>query len=266
MTSRRSGMKMLPVVGGIVLAIVALSFAAYTWYPPVTRLVDGVLMLNSLPESLRGVTFVRLTNEGKPTFLKGNGIGLVESVPTFKPGVSLSPDGNKQTLAIRTATTTPAAAIDFSEWRIVIAPARDEGETKTLAFGYAPHFISDSEVVYFTQSGIALYDATTEAYKLISPFPTTRKVGGIVQYSPDGTLVLWQDVASRQYVLARIDSQSYTELTTYPSLSYPLLLDTGVYDTYKTPEGTLVWHYRPDGTRDDVTIIPSSLAISSLQL
>lgn len=250
------------VLGVLIFGGVA---SSYFWYPPTTVLVDGMLMLRGIPDDLKTATFVQ-AGEGRVREMKREGVFLLpHRAENDTRGISLSPDGSRFVVAVQPDKPNPAVgAINFEQWTVGLVS--QSGEFTTLAKGYAPQFLTDSKIMYFSQAGIAVHDLSDNSSALIMRHQELGNdwLAGYVQFSPDRSLVLWKKAASQEYVLARISAQTYTPLGTFSGLKYPVLRDSAVYDTRVTEEGTEVWAYQLDGTQTQVSLIPASLKINNL--
>lgn len=241
----------------VIVAIIGTAISSYYWYAPSTRMVDGIVAIRSLPKELQNVTFVRVSESGSER-LNINGFRFVKASEDTH-GLSISPNGSKVTYAI----PSKKDASDFSKWNIVL---RESGGARMLANGYAPHFLTDTKILYFAQGGIVVHNLETQKSDFIMfvPDKNVNWIGAPVTYSKDGSFVLWKHKVSNEYVLGSISENSYQPLGTFISLNSPVLVGDAIYDTRTTSQGTEVWVYRVNSAPELVTVLPSSLSINTL--
>lgn len=192
--------------------------------------------------------------------IRENG-STVYTSPTSKLGAALSPNGGwvaftELPILNRGASTTPIASTTVS---IV---AKDGTGYRTIGPGFSPFFVSDTILVFFSDSGLVTYDlaarhatfidANVRAPNLPYPAPTQ---------SPDGTLIAWTSPGDRKVMVKRLsENGTVNDFLTFSDVKSPTiaLANDALFMIERSQTGTRLWRYEltKDATPVEVTSLP----------
>lgn len=263
--------KLFPTIGIVLvifLVIIALS-AMYFFYLPFKDKINSMVAAAKVPTELREVVFVRTVVGERSVFYRTEQFAfVVKETPERSLGAAISPDGTSRVIAGAfkngryVTESVDGSVIDPSVWYISVQSR--EGETKGVAYGYAPAFLNDTHIAYFSAKGIAVYDLATGRSALVYVVPEGTLFSR-VQYAPDRTHVLWTDATSDETVVASLSTTEVKPNATFTGLISPILRNTGVYDFRWTEAGTeLVQHSFDGRTTRSILTIPASMSILSM--
>ncbi|HYF28956.1 MAG TPA: hypothetical protein VEA36_01160, partial [Candidatus Paceibacterota bacterium] len=206
------------------------------------------------PQHIEGLQFVR-NAAGDTLWLSG----------------SRSPDGSRVVFAISTSTQAimpfvQAEKVTPSAYQVLMRPTEGSG-VQSIAYGYAPAFLDDTHISYFTDAGIAVMDTQTGEATLLFRYPAGTVLSSGVRYSPDRRTVLWTDAMTGESVAGSITPSAYTPLSTFKDLASPVLGNAAVYELRRTHEGQELWKRTLDGSSSaKVLTLPASLSILTMAL
>lgn len=265
--------KHLVLIGTIVgiLMLIALACAAYFFVPAVQDSLRSSLAAMHVPVDLKAASFIGVTGT-QQTYYQAKGFGF-EKVqnPTLDDRTALSPNGS--VLAVvdsdpvngrivnRTLGPDP---VDPSLFRISLKSK--DGTVTPVAKGYAPAFLDDTHLAYFSKSGLVVHDTALNTSILLFRFASSTRISG-AQYSPDRTHVMWTDTTTGETIVAAVSPTAYTALHTYKDLISPVLGNSSLYDVrfLAIKDGTQLLAYPFDGRMPAVVLtIPASMNIRSM--
>lgn len=263
------------ILGGIVailLLVVGGIAALYMWYTPFRNRVDEVRAIISMPTDLRSAYFAGSTSSGEKVFYRIEGLQfIIDQKPDYQLPGATSPNGTKAVFAAEDVggakkiigTSKPTVTLD--RWVVVIGTIAD-GSTQEIAMGgYAPEFIDDTHIGYFTKAGYRVYDTTVGTSTLVGTFLPGITFSSRITYSPDRTLVIWTDTASHTTTVARVSSENYAPVATFAAFDQASLSNTHAYDLRKgMPASQVIQHPLDDGRASVAVLLPASLGIQLL--
>jgi len=258
------------VVLAVSAALLAGAYAVYQWYPPAHDRITEAYVALTLPKDLKGAQFLR-GDAGRPYHAETLEFTETSKEERLVPAGVRSSSGN---LMVYAYGKTPndfmpyifPVAITPSDWTV----ATVQSESKELAVigkGYAPAFLDDTHVAFFTSEGIRMIDLDTYVTSTLYLFPEGEVPTSYVRYSPDRTHLLWVN-ADKVTTLARIGTTGVEVINTYTFLWPALLTDQGLYEQHIVLPGDIeVWRHAFDGlVREKVITIPSTLGFKLLML
>lgn len=267
------GKKHLLLIGVIasIIVLIALACAAYFLIPSVQDPIRSGLAAMHVPADLKQVSFVGVVG-AQHTYYQAKGFGFeVVQNPTFDSSTALSPNGSVLAVADaaavngiivnRTLVSEPVSPEDYS-----ISLKSKDGSVVPVAKGYAPAFLDNTHLAYFSKSGFVVHDTALNTSVLLYKFATSTKIAQ-VQYSPDRTHLMWTNTDTGETTLAAINSTAYKPLHAYVDLIGPVLGNTALYDVryLAIPDGTQLLAYPFDGGAPSVVLtIPASMNIRSM--
>lgn len=185
------------------------------------------------------------------------------SSTTTKSGAVRSPDG--KTVAFTEQFAGMEGSRNPSDWRIVIANATTK-EAFRLSSGFAPFFIDDTHLAWFTNVGIVERDLASGETKVLyeRAFNQTFPLGG---QSPDRTQVAWFDRQEKAVIVYRV-SEDPAIVHTAPAYAGGIVLGTNnLYYVFADAKGTSILRFIPGKTSPVVVHrIPASLSITAITL
>lgn len=267
------GKKHLVLIGTIVsiLVLIALGCAAYFFVPAIQNPIRSGIAATHVPGDLTQVLFIGVTGS-KNTYYQAKGFGFeTVQTPTFDSSTALSPNGSvladvdsdpvNGRVTNRTLGPSP---VDPDQFRIVLKSK--DGTSVPVAKGYAPAFLDDTHLAYFSKSGFVVHDTARGTSVLLFRFATSTKISQ-VQYSHDRTHLIWTNTESGETILAAISPTAYKPLHAFVDLISPVLGDTALYDVryLAIPDGTQLLAYPFDGGAPVVVLtIPAYMNIRSM--
>ncbi|KND49775.1 MAG: hypothetical protein AB203_01660 [Parcubacteria bacterium C7867-008] len=257
-------------VVGLVLLLLGCSVAAYFFYKPFTKVIDGAVLALSVPQDLRSVHFFVGDNKNSKSYHLSNlGLKADSGTGALTAIESTSPDGANVVVSYKTPSDQitqlfTGKKISPNDWNIVLRNVSNP-EGAVIAHGYAPVFVDNTHISYFSVAGVVMYDLTTKSAKLVFKYPEGSMLDSKVQYSPDHSLVMWSNKIGGDIILSRISASSFTNLRTFKRFTNPILTNTNLYELRKNPKGPEIWRHAVEGdVVEKVTTIPVSLGVNSL--
>jgi hypothetical protein len=248
----------LGVLGGALVA-------AYFLYQPFRHKAEELPIAQRMPADLQGAYLVEKGTGGTASFYEIGEFGFTYTPkPRLVPPGALSPDGTRGVIARQRENIIPSITITPSAWAIEVFIVPD-GEPTEVAQGYGPAFLDDTHIGYFSDTGYTVLDLTSGETLFTSPFSTGSTLGHGVQYSPDRTLVMWTDAATKETIVARVDTGTYERIGTFtePALR---LMNEAVYELRPTPEGMELRSYPlTGGAGTSVTHLPAHMKVQLIQ-
>ncbi|KND51080.1 MAG: hypothetical protein AB202_01560 [Parcubacteria bacterium C7867-007] len=255
---------------GVVMFLTTVATIAYLYYAPFTRTIDTAVFVVGLPEDLKTAHFFIGTNvQSRSHHL--NGLRLIPdgtSGPLTSIG-SISPDSSRVVMSYKSPADTvtqlfTGKAVKPSEWNVTVRAADSQNGT-VIARGYAPAFLDNEHVSYFTDAGVVVLNTSTGKAALIFRYPAGTVLDSKVQYSPDRTHVLWSNAVAGDIIISEISATAFTNIHTFERVANPILTNTSLYHVRKTLGDSEIWRLSFDGSSvEKVHSIPASLKVNSV--
>lgn len=229
-------------------------------YEHVAHITGAVRML--APTERGGYAALARDLEGANQRLIVDGL-LVAEHPSLR-SVAVSTDGRR--VAYAETADGSAYAGDPASWAVrVYYP--DPQTVQEIGPGFAPFFIDDSTLGYFTAAGIFAVDLETGTPRALSREPITHPRDAVL-VSPDRTRIALPNAQGSIEVYAitdagleRIGDFAFGEV---PGAASPELGDDGLYAVRPTNNGSEVWRRGFDGSLKRIAILPPSLETTAI--
>lgn len=176
--------------------------------------------------------------------------------------LSASPDGRR--IAYAETSDGSVYAKDPSQWLVKVYYP-DPGTTQTVGAGFAPFFLSDTTLGWFTALGAYQMNLEQGTVTALLSESFTQPFEGVM-VSPNRTIVA--RVATDGVHVYRIDGTTMTLIDTYRlegTNSYALGNDA-LYAIRGTADGAAIWRQGFDGSLRQITVMPATLGVTGLIL
>ena len=237
---------------------VVFTHAGYTY----TEEVRFLGAARTLVETAKGYAALETVAEGGAQRLVVDGVTKVES-PSLR-SVSASPDGRR--IAYTETSDGSVYAADPSRW-VVKVYYPDPGTTQVVGSGFAPFFIDDITIGYFTAAGIFAINLETGVPRALAR-ESFRYPFDALLVSPDRTHLAWQDTDHQVHLYTLTSTGataagllSFTELE---GASAVTMGNQGLYTVRATNVGSEVWRRGYDGSFTRVVVLPPALETTRL--
>jgi len=256
-----------------VIVLIGSAFFASMLYSPFKRVADEAFVVLRMPPELKRAHFYT----SAPTYDGYHISGLQFVRNTTRDTIVLagteSLDRSRRVLSYTeledsvpmnvTAHYVGGRKIVPGEWTIAITES-NRG-LKPVARGFAPAFLDETHIAFFTDIGIAVLDLNSGIEENIYEHPPGSRIDSRIRYSPDRTLVMWTNALTNETMLGRISIHSLELLAVNTKFGNPILTDAALYEARKTLRGLEIWKYDIDGSIErKILTIPPSLSFTSM--
>ena len=257
----QKGMRIALGITIIAIALlVAAVFAAVRYYPPASLVWSAL----RVPAELRNATFIASDPTGQTVeYVIAGGTFKPKPASALTPNTKVSPNGAVLAYAENFQGIPGARNPDDS--RIVLTNAATN-ERFVLSKGFAPFFLDDNHVFWFTPAGLVTRNLSSGESKLVYPRAIAQSFD-LLSQSPDRSLVIWRDAIKKVLVVYRVGENAGLVAELPRNLAPVTLSNNALYIAIPSTEGTKVWRLGFDGSEPVfVYKIPAQLKITSITL
>ena len=242
-------------IGALVLGVVG----AVNYYPPASAVWSAL----TIPPELKNATFVATDENGQSIRYRVSGGTYKIQDSAAVSEYALSPDGRLHVFSEQ--FQGEAGDRNPENFRIVLVN-NVTGERYEHGIGFAPFFVDNVRLIWFTPAGLVLRDLGSNETTMLYEQPLASTHDFVAQ-SLDRTLIVWRNGARRLVTVYRVGENEGIVAQLERRIPPVFLGNTAFYIPNPTPAGTEIWKHQFSDTEPVlVHTIPSHLGINSMTL
>lgn len=300
---RRSSRARIALIASIVVALAVTAYLLVVMQQPLPGSLGRAISALTLPAELRDARLVSSSPRGTDVYVHeglsyAHAAHIAGAVRTLAPterggyaALARELDGTSQRLIVdgllvATGASIRTVAVSTDGRRVAYVEAADGSDyavdpagwavrvyypdpqtVQEVGSGFAPFFIDDSTLGYFTAAGIFAVDLETGAARALLREPVTHPHDTTL-VAPDRSHIAWEDAGGEVQVYALglegvmlVGSFSFAEV---PGASSVALGTNAVYAIRPTNGGSEVWRQGFDGSLTRIAVLPPSLETTAL--